>query len=93
VLTDNGDGFGTGNFRYTTTGATLNQANTYLHSWTNQSSTATWLVADNHGTDGHRYQNLIGPAVTPEPSSLALLAAGGLPLLALRRRRTSSARS
>lgn len=91
LLTDGltGLGLNTGSFKYTTSGNVLNYTQGYLDSWYNhgmtQQSTATWFKAD-HGPKDDINQNLVGPPSVPEPGSMALLAAGCLPLLRLRRR-------
>jgi hypothetical protein len=89
ILSMGGGGFDNGNVQQTTAAVTIDETDPHSHIETNPISTGAWRVTDNHGEEN---QTLIPLPLTPEPSSLALLAAGGLPLLGLRRRRGPSSR-
>ena len=82
VLTDDGDGFTAGNFKSSTGGAILTQANTYLLDSVYMTGEVSWLKAATHGNGG-QYQDLVGPAV-PGPAAALPFAAWAI---ALRKRR------
>lgn len=87
VLVDNGDGLSAGNLKSSVSGGILTQANAYLAASVGQTGQAAYLRATGHGSNGTKYQNLIGPC-GPGPTVPGPAAA--LPFLtsafALRRR-------
>jgi hypothetical protein len=89
ILSIGGGGFDKGNVPQTTAAVTVDKTDPHSHIETDPNGSGAWLVADNRDEVS---QTLDPLPVTPEPSSLALLAAAGLPLLGLRRRRGPSAR-
>lgn len=91
ILYDGGDGLNVGSFQATNASSgAQTHFNAYLVDSLGKSGTATWLRATTHPNNTR--QDLIGPAfngnVIPEPSAIALLAAGGLPMLTVLRRRS-----
>jgi hypothetical protein len=84
IITDNGDGLSSGDFRASnvSTGA-VTAANNYLSESAGKTGSATWMVS----TGGK--QNLLCPhsASVPEPGSMAFLGTCALPFLGFARRR------